>query len=314
MLFGNSYGVCLKKRFGVKVRKVPISLSGFTCPNIDGKVAKGGCVYCDNTSFSPNLEASGGKFFLSDNTEENILLEKQLSELTNQYRRTSDFFKKRYGAKKFIIYFQSFTNTYAPLDTLKKIYKEAVKKKDVVGLSIGTRADCVSDELLDYLAELNKFKYVTIEFGVQSIYDSTLKKINRGETFAQMEKVIKKTKERGLDVCVHLIFGLPGEDKEMMLTSVQKICELNVDSIKIHPLYVVKNTLLERSLKKEIYKPLSEEEYLDVVTESIKLIPTNISIQRITAGIDDDSLLEPEWCKDKNTLINSIRKRLGKKL
>lgn len=308
----NSYGRDLKKRFGTKVRKIPISLSGFTCPNIDGKVAKGGCVYCDNVSFSPNLTVTVDKFFLSDKTEENILLEKQLAELNSQYRDTKAFFKREYGVRKFILYFQSFSNTYAPLDTLKKLYGTAIGKKDVVGLSIGTRADCVSDELLDYLEELNREKEITVEYGVQSIFDSTLKKINRGEVFADMERVILQTKKKGLKVCAHIIFGLPGEDEKMMLESIKKVCQLGIDTIKIHPLYVVKNTLLERSLKKEKFTPISEEEYLNILVKAVKIIPKEISIQRITAGIDDESLLEPAWCKNKNSLVNKIRASLAK--
>lgn len=308
-----TYGKYLKKRFGTRVRKVPISLSGFTCPNIDGKVTKGGCTYCDNTSFSPNLAETDGKFFLSDTTKENLLLDKQLSELESQYKKTSNYFKNHYNTKKFVMYFQSFSNTYAPIDTLKALYSEAIKKKDVVGLSIGTRADCVTEELLDYLVELNKEKEITVEYGVQSIYDTTLKKINRGETFGEMEKIIKLTKSKDLKVCGHIIFGLPNETKEMMLKSVEKICKLGIDSIKIHPLYVVKNTLLERSLKKETFKPMSEEDYVEVLVDAIKLIPEEISIQRITAGIDDESLLSPLWCKGKNQLVDKIRKEILKK-
>ena len=307
-----TFGTYLKKRFGEPVRKVPISLTGFTCPNIDGKVTKGGCTYCDNESFSPNLPHEETKFFLSDINPENPLLEAQLKEVDSQFQNTSEYFRKNYGTKKFIAYFQSFSNTYAPIDTLKKLYAKAMEKEEVVGISIGTRADCISDELLDHLVELNKTKEIWVEFGVQSVFDKTLKAINRGEQYNEIKETILKTKARGLKVCAHLIYGLPKEEKSDMLGSFNEVVSLGVDSIKIHPLYVVSNTPLANSYNKGYFSPIEEEVYIDAVVESLKNLPENISVQRITAGIDNETLLSPDWCKDKNIQINKIRNLLYK--
>lgn len=307
-----TFGTYLKKRFGEPVRKVPISLTGFTCPNIDGKVTKGGCTYCDNESFSPNISSEESKFFLSDFNEENPLLAQQLKEVDTQFKETSEYFKKRDGVKKFIAYFQSFSNTYAPLDTLKKLYNKAMEKDEVVGISIGTRADCISDELLDHLVELNKTKEIWVEFGVQSVFDKTLKAINRGEEYDEIKQTILKTKSRGLKVCAHLIYGLPKEQKKEMIDSFKEVVSLGVDSIKIHPLYVVANTPLANSYTKGYFSPIEESIYIEAVAESLKKLPENISIQRITAGIDNETLLAPNWCRDKNIQINKIRDLLRK--
>ena len=179
-------GRYFKKKFGEKVYKVPISISGFTCPNIDGTVAKGGCSFCENDSFSPNLQEKKTKFKLNPNIEHNPFLENQLKQLEMQFIATKKRLENKFKAKKFIVYFQSFTNTYAPLSTLKALYEKALSFDDVIGLSIGTRTDCVTDEILDYLVELSKDKEIWIEFGIQSFFDETLIDINRGDTASNM--------------------------------------------------------------------------------------------------------------------------------
>lgn len=305
-------GRYFRKKFGETVYKIPISISGFTCPNIDGTVAKGGCTFCENDSFSPNLQEKKPTFKLNPRVNENPFLDKQLQQLELQFTATRDRLSNKFGTKKYIVYFQSFTNTYAPLETLKALYLKALSFDNVIGLSIGTRTDCMTDEILDFLVELNKGKEIWVEYGIQSFYDNTLEKINRGDDADNMRTWIKKTKARGLKVCGHLIYGLPGENQEMMLDSFYQTLELNVDSIKFHPLYVVKNTLLTRDYKKGLFTPISEELYIDTVVKSIKNLPSNVSVQRVTAGIDDSTLLSPQWCRNKHQQIEKIKKALIK--
>lgn len=303
-----TFGNYLKNKFGCKVYKVGINISGFTCPNIDGTVAKGGCTFCENDSFS----ASSGEtqelksFHLNLKSKSNPNLQKQLEQLEYQFNAISKRQTNEYGAKKFIVYFQSFTNTYAPFATLKALYDKALSFDNVVGLSIGTRSDSITDETLDYLAKLNETKEIWIEFGIQSVYDETLLKINRGHDSANVKKWILKSKAKGLHVCGHLIFGLPGESQKMMLKTAQAAYEWGIDSVKYHPLYVVKKTVLANDFLKGKFIPISEDEYLEVLVKSILMKPQHVSVQRVTAGINDDSLLSPDWCRDKNAQIKKI--------
>ncbi len=192
----HTIGRYFKNKFNEKVYKIPISISGFTCPNIDGTVAKGGCTFCENDSFSPNLQDKKNKFKLSPKTVENPYLENQLKQLQMQFDATKTRLQKKFGAKKFIVYFQSFTNTYAPFDTLKALYEKALSFDNVLGLYIGTRTDCVTDEILDYLQILSQEKEICVEYGVQSFYDETLENINRGDTASNMRYWINRTKEK----------------------------------------------------------------------------------------------------------------------
>ena len=306
-------GRYFKKKFGEKVYKIPISISGFTCPNIDGTKAKGGCSFCENDSFSPNLQEKKTKFKLNPNIEHNPFLENQLKQLEMQFIATKKRLENKFKAKKFIVYFQSFTNTYAPLSTLKALYEKALSFDDVIGLSIGTRTDCVTDEILDFLYEKSKQKEIWIEYGIQSFFQTTLDKINRADDVENMRYWIRRTKEKGLNVCGHLIYGLPDENQEMMLETFKQTIDLKVDSIKFHPLYVVKNTLLTNEFKKGRFTPISEELYIDTVVKSIINLPQNVSVQRVTAGIDDDTLLSPLWCKNKHQQMKSIRVALEEK-
>lgn len=305
-----TFGRYLKSKYATRVAKVPVGLSGFTCPNIDGTVAKGGCTFCLNESFSPNLGSNKDKFFLNLNSKSNPILDRQLMELHTQVTNTISLMQKK-GYKKYLVYFQAFTNTYAPFDTLKTLYDRALSYPNVIGISIGTRSDSVTDETLEYLAELSKDKEIWIEFGIQSIFDETLKRINRGHDSLNVQKAIKRAKEYGLNVCGHLIFGLPGEDKEMMLSSAKAAYDWGIDSVKYHPLYIVKNTLLANEYKRGEFTPITLDEYLDVLIEAISIKPQSISIQRVTAGIEDDTLLAPSWCGwSKNRVLSIIRKRL----
>jgi len=313
-----TYGSYLREKFGVKVYKVGINISGFSCPNIDGTVAKGGCTFCENDSFSASIdevrELKG--FHLNLDSNENPFLDKQLLQLEQQFDAISKRQKREYGAQKFLVYFQSFTNTYAPFETLKALYEKALTFDNVVGLSIGTRSDSITEETLEYLKELNKEKEIWLEFGIQSVYDTTLKKINRGHDSANVKKWIKKSKEAGLNVCGHLIFGLPDETQEMMLETAKEAYAWGIDSVKYHPLYVVKRTALANEYARGEFKPISEALYLDTLVKALEMKPEHVSVQRVTAGIDDDSLLAPQWCRDKNEQIkhiNHVLKKIGLK-
>jgi len=308
----NTFGTYLQNKFGERVYKVPISISGFTCPNIDGTVARGGCTFCENDSFSPSMDKVQPLkgFHLNLDSTENPYLEKQLKQLEIQFETLSKHLQRDYAAQKFLVYFQSFTNTYAPFDTLKALYDKALTFDNVIGLSIGTRSDSVTDETLAYLEVLSQEKEIWIEFGIQSVYDETLVRINRGHDSANIKIWIEKSKAHGLNVCGHLIFGLPGESKAMMLQTAKEAYKWGIDSVKYHPLYVVKRTALANEYARGEFVPISEEDYIDVLVEAIQMKPDRVNVQRITAGIDDDSLISPSWCRDKNTQIRHINAAL----
>ena len=308
-----SVGRYFKKRFGGRVRKIPISLQGFTCPNIDGSLAKGGCIYCDNESFSPSLikldKISQVKMNFSLTT--NPLLEKQLHQLEEQFYWHSEFHQRKFGVGKYMVYFQSYTNTYAPFDTLKALYDKALSFPNVLGLSIGTRIDCVEDRLLELLGEYVKNgKEIWLEYGIQSVYDKTLELTNRAHSIAGAKEMFKKTRAKGVKVCAHLIYGLPEETPEMMLYSLDCVLEWGINGIKIHPLYVVNGTRLAKLYKEGTYEPITMECFSDLIVESLQRIPADVVVQRISAGAHDDTLLAPKWCFDKNIQMRYLRDKL----
>ncbi len=294
-----TFGRYLRAKFGQTIYKIPLSIPGFTCPNIDGSVAVGGCSFCENESFSPNITGKPkNRFSLNPNSKENPLLEFQLTSMDAQIQKTKTILSKKFKAESFLVYFQSFSNTYAPFETLKTLYTHALKEDGVIGLSIGTRSDCIDEKILEFLAELAKTKEIWVELGVQSVFDETLQRINRGHNFESIEKAIKLVKSYNLNLCAHLIFGLPGD------------IALGVDSIKFHPLYVVKNTALANEYRAGKFEPISEESYIRVLVNCIKNLPPHTNVQRVTAGIDDDTLLSPEWCRIKHSQMKKIRASL----
>ena len=308
-----SVGRYFKKRFGTRVRKIPISLQGFTCPNIDGSLAKGGCIYCDNESFSPSLikldKISQVKMNFSLST--NPLLPKQLKQLEEQFYWHSEFHQSKFGVSKYMVYFQSYTNTYAPFDTLKALYDKALSFPNVVGLSIATRIDCVKDEVLELLGDyVKKGKEIWLEYGIQSVYDRTLEITNRAHSIAGAKEMFEKTREKGIKVCAHLIYGLPDETEEMMLHSLDSVLEWGINGIKIHPLYVVNGTRLAKLYKDGQYEPISIETFSNLIVKSLQKIPPDVVVQRISAGAHDETLLAPKWCFDKNIQMRYIRDRL----
>lgn len=305
-------GRYFRSRFKERVRKIPISLQGFTCPNIDGSVAKGGCIYCKNESFSPSLQnMPKSSMFMNFKITENPMLESQVETLKSQFYNNANYHKNKFNIEKYIVYFQSFSNTYAPFATLKRLYDEALNLPNVVGLSIGTRIDCVEDEVLALLGEYVKNgKEIWLEYGIQSVFNQTLKLTNRAHGIEGARELVEKTRAFGIKVCVHLIYGLPKESDEMMLKSLESVIEWGIDGIKIHPLYIVKETPMEQMYNAKKYTPITLEKYTDLIIKSLQKIPENVVVQRISAGVHDDSLIAPKWCFDKNMQMNFIRTKL----
>ncbi len=311
-----TFGRYCKRRFGQRVRKIPIALAGFTCPNIDGSVARGGCIFCKNESFSPTLEKSkkDSKVALTmrPDLKENPLLETQLKQLQTQYDWQSAFHRNKFGIERYMIYFQSFTNTYAPFETLQKLYTKALSLPNVVGMSIGTRTDSVDLRLLDFLGELahKRKQEIWVEYGIQSVYEETLQLINRGHGTEKMEFCITESKKRGLKTCSHIIYGLPNETKDMMLHSLDTVLKWGSNGIKIHPLYIIEKTILATMYEKGTYHPITLNAYVDLIVESLKKIPQNVVIHRISAGVRNETLLAPQWCFDKNIQMRALRESL----
>ncbi|STP12808.1 radical SAM domain-containing protein [Helicobacter mustelae] len=303
-------GRYFKKRFGQRVRKIPISLQGFTCPNIDGSVARGGCTYCRNESFSPSLTKLDPTISTKMNFQikENPILALQLRQLKEQFSWHSNFHKDKFAVQKYMLYFQSYTNTYAPLSTLKSIYELGMNLPDVVGMSIGTRIDCIGEGLLELLGGyVKEGKEIWLEYGIQSVFDESLKRTNRGHLSAGIPELFSRTRDHGIKVCAHLIYGLPQENEDMMLHSLDTVLDWGIDGIKIHPLYVVKDTPLAKMYKNQQYSPITLEAYGSLIVKSLQRIPEEIVIHRISSGAHDDLLIEPKWCFDKNIQMRYLR-------
>ena len=279
-----------KNRFHEKVFKVSLN-AGFSCPNIDGKVGYGGCIYCSKTG--------SGEF--AGNKEDS--LEKQFLEIKNMML-------KKWPKAKYIGYFQARTNTYAPVNELKKMYEKILNQENVIGLNIATRPDAISDECLDYLEELNKKTYLTIELGLQTTKEETTKLINRCHSLQCFEDMVKKLRERNIDVVVHIINGLPYETKKDMLNTVKYLNKLDIQGIKIHMLSITKDTPIEKMYQEEKFKLLSKEEYIDIVVDQLELLREEIVIHRITGDPKLDELIEPTWLTKKFCVLNDIDKEL----
>lgn len=282
-----------KNKFGCKVFKVSLN-GGFSCPNLDGKVGFGGCIYC---SKSGSGEFGGNK-------------EKSLTE---QFYEMRDIVNKKHIPCKYIGYFQARTNTYAPLEVLKAKYEEVLALPDVIGLNIATRCDAISDECLDYLVDLNKRTFLTIELGLQTIDSGTSKLINRCHSLEQFDLMVKKLRDRHINVVVHIINGLPGETENMMLETVRHINTLDIQGIKIHMLHIIKDTGMANYYLNKNFHILSKEEYIDIVISQLEVLDPKIVVNRITSDPDKDSLLEPSWLLEKCQLLNDIDKEMKRR-
>jgi radical SAM protein (TIGR01212 family) len=281
----------LRGIYGCRVQKITVD-AGLSCPNRDGTLSKEGCTFCNAAGSGTGAHQRG----LS------------VSEQIEQGRQA---LARRYKAKKFIAYFQSFTNTYAPVETLRRLYDEALGVEDIIGLSIGTRPDCIDDPVLSLLEEYSRNYLVWIEYGLQSAHDATLARINRGHDVQTFEEAVKRTRKRGLPVCAHVILGLPGETRAHMLATASYLGALGIDGIKLHLLYVVKDTPLERLYRRGGLRCLRQDEYVDIVCEFLSLVPESVVIQRLTGDPHPDELVAPVWSRNKKETLSLIEQTLA---
>ena len=288
----NDFSTYFRTLFSERVQKVSID-AGFTCPNRDGSKGVGGCTYCNNKTFKPtycNLENS----------------------VTSQVEKGIAFFAKKYKSMRFLAYFQAYTNTYAPIEDLKRLYEEALEHPKVVGLVISTRPDCIYHELLDYLAELSKNVYVMIEVGVESHLDRTLENINRGHSFAEAAWAIEETAKRGINNCAHMILGLPGETRDELLDQAKTISKLPVKNLKLHQLQIHKKTLLEKQFQQhpENFKLYTAYEYIDLVIDYLELLNPEIIVERFISQAPPQMLIAPKWGLKNFEFVAKVEKRL----
>jgi hypothetical protein len=286
----NSY---FRSIFGCRVQKITID-AGLSCPNRDGKISTGGCIYCNTRGSGTGAHAKGYS-------------------VTDQILAGKKALSKRYKAKKFIAYFQSFTNTYAPLDGLKSLYEEALSIEGVVGLSIGTRPDCVDEPVLKLIESYSKTHLIWIEYGLQSMHDKSLALINRGHDFQCFKDAVDATLNRGIKICAHVILGLPEEKRSHMIETAKTIAKMGIDGIKIHLLYVIKGTKLEKLYRQGSYKCLEKQQYVDLVCDFLERIPKDMVIQRLTGDPHPEELVAPQWSVKKAQTLSMIKETLEKR-
>jgi len=279
----NSY---LRGVYGCRVHKISLD-AGLTCPNRDGTLGTSGCIYCN-----PRGSGTGAH-------------QKGLS-VREQIQAAKSYLASRYKAKKFLAYFQSFTNTYAPLDKLRRLYEDALSDPDVVGLSIGTRPDCVPDPVLDYLHTLSRTHLVWLEYGLQSAHDETLRTIRRGHDVARFVDAVERTRARGLPVCVHVILGLPGETVEHMIQTATFLSRMDIQGIKIHVLYVVRGTFLDSLYRRGLYTCLTREDYVEACAAFLAHLPPEVIVQRVTGDPHPDELVAPLWTLEKQKNLDAL--------
>ncbi|MEE8282644.1 MAG: TIGR01212 family radical SAM protein [candidate division NC10 bacterium] len=281
----------LQRRFGCRVHKIALD-AHFTCPNLDGTKAVGGCIFCHQGSGHSTV----GTLSISE-----------------QLQKGKAYLHRRHKAKKFLAYFQRYTNTYAPVEDLRRLYDEALAVEDVVGLVVGTRPDCVPDPILDLLQEYAQRTYVSIEYGLQSIHDQTLARVNRAHGFSEFLDAVHRTAGLGIHTCVHVMLGLPEETKADMLATARAIAGLPLDGIKIHLTYVLKHTVLGDMYLNEQYRPMAMMEYVESVCDILELLPPSMIIHRLTGDPPRDLLLAPQWARHKWQVLNAIQAELDRR-
>ncbi|MCD8391511.1 MAG: TIGR01212 family radical SAM protein [Firmicutes bacterium] len=283
----------LRRKFGEKVMKIALN-AGFTCPNIDGTRGYGGCTYCSS---------SGSGDFAGDPAES---INRQFDEICEKMR-------EKWHNGLYIAYFQAHTNTYAPVEVLRGRFEGVLSRDKVVGISIATRADCLPDDVLDYLSELNERTYLIVELGLQTIFDATGERINRCHTYAEFSEGYEKLKKRGINICVHLIDGLPGETKEMMLESAEAVARLEPHCVKLHLLHVLKGTRLAEQYAAGEFRLLERDEYVDIIVEQLTRFKPETVIQRLTGDGGRDTLIGPMWSLKKFEVLNAIDKEMQRR-
>lgn len=284
------FGLWIKEIIGQKVQKISID-AGFSCPNRDGRVGWGGCTFCDNTTFSPAY-CSGEKT------------------VTEQLSEGKAFFKRKYPEMKYLAYFQSYSNTYGSLSHLKSIYEEALADGDVVGIVIGTRPDCVSDELLDYLGQLAKRTFVLVEYGVESVNDDVLKRVNRGHDFQCALDAIKETSKRGIHVGAHIILGLPGEDDEENIRGIRQLHDSGMKLLKLHQLQIIRGTQMAVEYAENPFPLYSADEYIRAIIRYISELPDDIVYDRFVSQSPPGKVLAPSWGLKNHEFVDKLRKAL----
>ena len=288
-----SYSFYLKQLFRQPVRKVSVDAK-FTCPNVDGTVAKGGCTFCDNRSFSPSRRLP--KLSVRDQIDEGI-----------------SRIQRRFNCDQFLAYFQPATNTYAPVERLRPLYDSALQHPQVVGLAIGTRPDCVPDDVLDLLESYAQKCFVSLEYGLQTIHNSTLDWMNRGHHHDAFEDAMRRSRNRGFEICVHVILGLPGETREMMMATAGEIVRAGVDSVKLHNLYCVENTALADQVKAGEVRLLEQDEYVSVLVDFIERLPPTMVVDRISGEAPQQFFVGPAWCLDKPRVLQAVRAEFARR-
>ena len=286
----HDFGTWIRNQLPFRVQKISID-AGFTCPNRDGRIGIGGCIFCDNKSFNPSYCS-------------------HKKSITEQLEDGKRFFAKKYPEMKYLAYFQAYTNTYDTVDKLKQLYEEALKVEDVVGIVIGTRPDCVSSELLDYLEELNKRTFLIVEYGIESCNDDTLRYINRGHDFACTRKAVEETAKRGIYVGGHVIMGLPGEDASESLRQAPVISSLPLTMLKIHQMQIIKGTRLAKIYKEQPFHLYTVEEYIDLIIKYIRLLRRDLVLERFVTQSPSEMLVAPKWGLKNYEFTNLLNNRL----
>lgn len=289
----HDFGTWIRNQLPFRVQKISID-AGFTCPNRDGRIGIGGCIFCDNKSFNPSYCS-------------------HKKSITEQLEDGKRFFAKKYPEMKYLAYFQAYTNTYDTVDKLKQLYEEALKVEDVVGIVIGTRPDCVSSELLDYLEELNKRTFLIVEYGIESCNDDTLRFINRGHDFACTRKAVEETAKRGIYVGGHVIMGLPGEDAAESLRQAPIISSLPLTMLKIHQMQIIKGTRLAKIYKEQPFHLYTVEEYIDLITKYIRLLRSDLVLERFVTQSPPEMLIAPKWGLKNYEFTNLLNNKLKAK-
>ena len=280
----------LREKFGAKVYRVTVD-AGFTCPNVDGTVTTGGCVYCDNRSFSPNRR-------------------RPRVPIREQVRRGVEILQLRYRADRFLAYFQAATNTHAPVENLKRLYDEALDHPQIVGLAIGTRPDSVPDSILDLIESYARNRYVCLELGLQTVHNRSLDWMNRGHHYDAFIDAVRRCEGRGLDICAHVILGLPGETDADMLATADALASFPVQGVKIHNLHVVRDTPMEAMYHRGETPMLERDHYVRIVCDFLERLPPGMVIHRLSGDAPPDYLIAPLWCLDKPALLRAIQEEL----
>ncbi len=290
-MFYNDLNSHLKNKYGTKIYKLSLD-GGLTCPNRDGTVGTKGCIFCSNSG--------SGEF-----------AERQCGSIVLQLEKAKQRVEAKNKNGKYIAYFQSFTNTYGNIDYLRRIYREAIAPDYIVGLSIATRPDCLGDEVMALLSEINKIKPVSVELGLQTIHEETAEYIRRGYKTEVFDGAVKRLKALGIETVTHIILGLPAESEEMMLETVRHIGALGVDGVKFHLLYIIRGTDLEKDYEKGLFNTLSMEKYVDILEKCIRELPESTVIHRLTGDGAKRELVAPLWSADKKKVLNYIKKRFN---